>query len=88
MKEFKFLNKEYNYDGFVIRYINNHMRNDLVWRGTYDMVEEDGEYYRLVIQSGMKMGGMYHIEYFIVRGHELTNYRFSVPASQIENPFE
>lgn len=88
MKKFKFLNKTYNHDDFVIRYINDHMRNDLVWRGTYDMVEEDGELYRLTISSGMRMSGMYHIEYFIVRGYELTNYRLSVEASQIENPFE
>ena len=88
MRQFKFLRKKYNHDAHVIRYINNHMRNNLVWRGTYDMVEEDGEYYRLTIQAGMKTGGWYIIEYYIIRENDLTTYRFSVPASEIENPFE
>ena len=88
MKSFKFFNKQHNHDTQVVRYINHKMRNDLVWRGTYDMVVEDSRFYRLTIQGGMKMGGMYHIEYYIVRDNELTNYRLSVPASEIENPYD
>ena len=84
MNTFKFLNRYQNYDEMVMGIIIYYVRNNMSWRGHRDVVKEGERYNSLVISCGMKMGGRYYVEYYVVRNNEPHQYRFSAPVSEIE----